>query len=46
MFKGVFTGVKLGVYRGETGRFKPLFTEVFKGVKKGVYRGETGCIQG
>ena len=34
-----------GVYRGETGRFKPLFTEVFKGVKQGVYRGETGCFK-
>ena len=35
-------GVKQGVYRGETGCFKPMFT----GVKQDVYRGETGCLQG
>ena len=39
-------GVKQGVYRGETGCFKPMSTGVFTGVKQGVYKGETGCLQG
>ena len=46
----MFTGVKQGVYRGETGCLKPMFTGVFTGVKQGVYRGKTGvlglCLQG
>ena len=42
----VFTGVKQGVYRVETGCFKPMFTGVFTVVKQGVYKGETGCLQG
>ena len=41
----MFTGVKQGFYRGETGCFKPMFAGVFTGVKQGVYRGEMGCFR-
>ena len=42
----MFTRVEEGVYRGEMGCFRPMFTGVFTGVKQVVYRGETGFLQG
>ena len=43
MFKAY---VYKGVYRDETGCFRPMFKGVFTGVKQGVYRGEIGCLKG
>ena len=41
----VYTRVKQGVYRGEMGCFRPMFTGVFTVLKQGVYRGEIGCFR-
>ena len=43
----MFTGVKQGFYRGETGCLKPMFTRVFTGMKQGVLGlCLKGCLQG